>query len=160
MFDLDKTKTAIGVVTAVVALAGGGYQAAEKFGWLKHPILEWAPEHFSISDAPVDGTFDVVVARRKLRDDCEVEDFRLTVRDSRHQVHTAAPSIARFAGPASDTVDKFGFQFTIDTEHQHMIAIGETTLLAYIKYRCPEGEVVVQYPDHQNLRFNITGNQS
>jgi hypothetical protein len=160
VFDLDKTKTAIGVVTAVVALAGGGYQAAEKFGWLKHPILEWAPEHFSISDAPVDGTFDVVVARRKLRDDCEVEDFRLTVRDSRYQVHTAASSIARFAGPASDTVDKFGFQFTIDTEHQHMIAIGEATLLAYIKYKCPEGEVVVQYPDHQNLRFNITGNQS
>lgn len=160
MFDLDKTKTAIGVVTAVVALAGGGYQAAEKFGWLKHPILEWTPEHFSISDAPADGTFDVVVARRKFRDDCEVEDFRLTVRDSRYQVHTASPSIAQFAGPASDTVDRFGFQFTIDAEHQHMIAIGEATLLAYIKYRCPGGEVVVQYPDHPNLRFNITGNQS
>ena len=157
MFDLDRTKTAIGVVSAVVALAGGGYQAAEKFGWLKHPILEWAPEHFSISDAPANGTFDVVVARRKIRDDCEVQDFKLTVRDSRYQVHTAVPSVTRFAGPATDTVDKFGYQFTLEAEHVGMVAIGEATLLAYIKYSCPEGEVVVQYPDHQNLRFMITG---
>ena len=32
-------------------------------------ILTWAPEHFQISDAPVDGTFDVIVAREKLRDE-------------------------------------------------------------------------------------------
>lgn len=156
MFDLDKTKTAIGVVSAVVALAGGGYKAAETFGWLSHPILEWEPAYFTISDAPVNGTFDVVVARRKIRDDCEVEDFRLQVRDSKYQVHTAIPSIARFAGPATNTVDRFGYQFTIEAEHVHMVNTGEATLLAYIKYKCPEGEVIVQYPDHQNLRFTIT----
>jgi hypothetical protein len=70
-------------------------------------------------------------------------------------VHTAIPSVAKFSGPASDKVDKFGFSFTIDEEHQDMIPEGEATLLAHIDYLCPEGPVVVNYPDHENLRFEI-----
>jgi len=71
-------------------------------------------------------------------------------------VHTAIPSIAKFSGPASDKIDKFGFSFTIDEEHIKMIDPGAATLLAHIDYQCPEGPVVVNYPDHPNLKFTIT----
>jgi hypothetical protein len=37
------------------------------------------------------------------------------------------------------------------------IANGKATLLATIKYRCPEGERVVQYPRHENLSFELKG---
>ena len=57
--------------------------------------------------------------------------------------------------PANDKVDKFGYKITIEKHHQSKVAKGEATLLAHIDYKCPEGEVVVNYPDHQNLRFNI-----
>lgn len=119
-------------------------------------ILTWAPEHFEISDGPRDGTFDVVVAREKHRDDCSVEGFKLTVKDSKYMVHTATPSVAKFSGPASDKIDKFGYSFTIDEEHRHMLPVGEATLLAQIDYMCPEGAVIVNYPDHENLQFEIT----
>jgi hypothetical protein len=37
------------------------------------------------------------------------------------------------------------------------IASGKATLLATIKYKCPEGERVVQYPRHPNLSFDLKG---
>jgi hypothetical protein len=37
------------------------------------------------------------------------------------------------------------------------IASGKATLLATIKYKCPEGERVVQYPRHTNLSFDLKG---
>jgi len=153
-FDIENIKTGIGVVTAVFAMIGGGYTMWDKLK--PKDILTWAPEHFEVSDGPVNGTFDVIVAREKHRDDCKVEGFRLEVKDSKYMVHTATPSVAKFSGPASNKVDKFGYSFTIDEEHQHMIPEGEATLLVHIDYMCPEGAVVVNYPDHENLRFNIT----
>lgn len=36
-----------------------------------------------------------------------------------------------------------------------MISPGTATLLARINYNCPEGPVIVSYPDHENLEFNI-----
>jgi len=152
--DVENITKGIGVVTASFAMIGGGYTMWDKLS--SKDILTWAPEHFEVSDGPVDGTFDVVVAREKHRDDCSVEGFRLEVKDSKYMVHTAKPSIAKFSGPASDKIDKFGYSFTIDEEHQHMIPEGEATLLVHIDYKCPEGDVVVNYPDHENLRFNIT----
>ena len=152
--DVENITKGIGVVTASFAMIGGGYTMWDKLS--SKDILTWAPEHFEVSDGPADGTFDVVVAREKHRDDCSVEGFRLEVKDSKYMVHTAKPSIAKFSGPASDKIDKFGYSFTIDEEHQHMIPEGEATLLVHIDYKCPEGDVVVNYPDHENLRFNIT----
>ena len=153
-FDIENIKTGIGVVTACFAMIGGGYTMWDKLK--PKDILTWAPEHFEVSDGPRDGTFDVIVAREKHRDDCSVEGFRLEVKDSKYMVHTATPSVAKFSGPASDKVDKFGYSFTIDEEHQDMMPVGEATLLVHIDYMCPEGAVVVNYPDHENLRFNIT----
>ena len=152
-FDLENITKGIGVITASLALVGGGYTLWDKLE--SKDILTWSPEHFQISDAPRDGTFDVIVAREKHRDDCSVEGFTLEVKDSKYMVHTAIPGITKFSGPASDKVDKFGFTFTIDEEHQHMIPAGEATLLAHIDYQCPEGAVVVNYPDHENLTFKI-----
>ena len=152
-FDVENITKSIGIVTASFAMIGGGYTMWDKLS--SKDILTWAPEHFEVSDGPVDGTFDVIVAREKHRDDCKVEGFKLEVKDSKYMVHTATPSIAKFSGPASDKVDKFGYSFTIDKEHQHMIPPGEATLLVHIDYMCPEGPVVVNYPDHPNLRFNI-----
>ena len=152
-FDVENITKGIGIVTASFAMIGGGYTMWDKLS--SKDILTWAPEHFEVSDGPVDGTFDVIVAREKHRDDCKVEGFRLEVKDSKYMVHTASPSIAKFSGPASDKVDKFGYSFTIDEEHRHMIPPGTATLLVHIDYMCPEGPVVVNYPDHENLRFEI-----
>jgi hypothetical protein len=135
--DIDRVTKSVGAVTAVFAMVGGGYTA-----------------HFSITDGPANGEFAVVAARRKIRDDCSVEQFYLEVRDSRYIVHKANPSIAKFSGPANDKVDKFGYTITIDDPNK--IAPGRATLLAHIRYKCPEGEVLINYPDHANLTFNIT----
>jgi hypothetical protein len=153
-FDIENITKGIGVITASLALVGGGYTLWDKLE--NKDILTWAPEHFEISDGPRNGTFDVIVAREKHRDDCSVEGFTLEVKDSKYMVHAAKPGMTKFSGPASDKIDKFGFTFTIDEEHKDMIPAGEATLLARIDYACPEGPVVVSYPDHKNLRFNIT----
>jgi hypothetical protein len=153
--DIDSIKTYIGIATASVALIAGGYQAVDKFGWLKRPILEWSPEYFNITDGPSNGPFKVEVARVKLRDDCNVDDFILNVRDSELLVHNVTPSITTFMGPANNRVDTFAYTFTIDDPEK--VSDGTATLIAYIHYTCPEGPVVVQYPDHPNLNFNIGG---
>ena len=153
-FDVENITKGIGIITASLALVGGGYTFMDKIK--DKSILTWAPEYFSISDGPRNGTFDVVVAREKHRDDCKVEGFTLEVKDSKFMVHKASPSISKFSGPASEKIDKFGYSFTIDAEHQHMIPPGTATLLARIDYQCPEGPVIVSYPDHPNLQFNIT----
>jgi hypothetical protein len=152
-FDVENITKGIGIVTATFAMIGGGYTLWDKVG--SKDILTWAPEYFEISNGPVDGTFDVIVAREKHRDDCKVEGFTLEVKDSKYMVHRAIPGMTKFSGPASDKIDKFGFTFTIDEEHRSMIPTGEATLLAHIDYLCPEGPVVVNYPDHKNLKFNI-----
>lgn len=154
MFAVEDVTKTVGAVTAVIAMTGGGYTLVEKFGVFKKSILEWSPEHFQVSDAPANGEFRVVVARKKNRDDCEVTGFKLEVRDSEFVMHKALPSIATFSGPASPEVDKFGYKFTIESSGK--VATGPATLQAHIKYKCPEGEVVVNYPNHKNLGFNIT----
>jgi hypothetical protein len=151
---MDVAKT-ISAVAASVAALGGSYTLADKFGWFDKPVLNWSPEHFEISDGAVSGDFKVVVARQKLRDDCEVTNFKIEIKDSDYVVHPAIPSIATFSGPATPTVDKFGYKFTFSSEVQKKIAAGEATLMAHIKYKCPEREVVVNYPNHKNLKFNI-----
>ena len=153
-FDVENITKGIGIVTATLAMLGGGYTLLDKIS--SKQILEWAPEHFSVSDGDAYGTFDVIVAREKFRDDCSVEGFRLEVKDSKYHVHTAIPSITKFSGPASDKIDKFGFSFTISENHSHHIAEGNAILLAHIDYMCPEGPTVVNYPDTENLIFNIT----
>jgi hypothetical protein len=70
-------------------------------------------------------------------------------------VHKANPSVAKFSGPASPTVDKFGYTMTV--ENPNGVAIGNAKLIARIMYKCPEGNVVIAYPDHKNLTFNIEG---
>jgi len=152
--DIDNITKGVGAVTAALALVGGGYSLYDKIGF-DDPILTWAPEHFAISSGPADGSFKVAVAREKHRDDCTVTDFILDVRDSELFVHKATPSITKFMGPATDKVDTFAYSVTLDKPEE--VAIGEATLIAYIHYGCPEGQVVVNYPDHQNLRFNIEG---
>lgn len=153
MFGLEDASKTVGLVTASLAMIGGGWTLADKTGIFKKDILEWAPEHFSISDASASDEFKVVVARKKNRDDCEVTSFKLEVRDADFVVHPAKPSIATFSGPASHDVDKFGYKFKLETEQK--VATGQATLLAHIKYKCPEGEVIVNYPNHKNLNFNI-----
>jgi hypothetical protein len=95
------------------------------------------------------------VAREKIRDDCDVVGFTLEIRDSEYVVHPATPSVTKFSGPANDKVDKFGFNMYVQEGDYDRVALGEATLLATINYECPEGPVVVHYPDHENLRFNI-----
>lgn len=148
------SKTA-GALTALLALAGGAIAVLEKTSFFDKPVLEWAPEHFSISNGPANGEFVVVAAREKLRDDCDVTKFNLEVRDSNYMVHSAVPSLARFSGPASPRVDKFGYKIRIASNHVRSVAPGRATLLAQIYYKCPEGDVIVNYPEHPNLTFVI-----
>lgn len=154
MIDADEIKKWLGVITAAFTVIGGGYTAVEKTTWFKKPILTWAPEHFSISSGPVTERFSVVVAREKHRDDCKVEDFKLEIRDSAMMIHTVTPSVSKFSGPATQKIDKFGYKISIDNPEG--VSLGTATLLAHINYKCPEGEVIVNYPDHKNLKFEIT----
>lgn len=153
MIDTEEIKKWLGLITASFAVIGGSWTAIEKTHWFKTPILSWAPEHFSISSGPATGEFKVIVAREKHRDDCSVESFKLEVRDSNFIMHTAKPSVSKFSGPATHKVDKFGYTITIDNPDK--VSPGIATLLAHIEYKCPEGTVIVNYPDHANLRFNI-----
>lgn len=150
--DVEKTTKGVGLVTAIFAMVGGGYAVTDKVGFFKKPILEWAPEHFSISDGPANGSFRVVVARKKYRD-CDVTKFALEVKDSNYVVHKAKPSIPSFSGPATKEIDKFAYSIKI--ENPQNVAKGEAMLLAHIGYKCPEGEQVVNYPSHPNLTFNV-----
>ena len=151
--NLETITKSIGAVTASLALAGGGYTLWDKLKPSK-PILTWHAEYFKIQSGPADGEFAVVVAREKHRDDCEVKEFKLEVKDSELQVHTAKSSVSVFSGPASHKIDKFGYRITFADPAR--VAPGPATLLANIKYKCPEGEVIVNYPDHPNLIFDIT----
>lgn len=153
MLDLESITKYVGAGSAVLALLGGGYKTADEFGLFSRDILTWDPEHFSVSDGPSNGTFKVVVAREKHRDDCSVEGFALEVKDSGYIVHDAKPSIPKFSGPASDKVEMFAFTITIDRPYD--VAKGKATLLAHIEYKCPEGIVYINYPSHQNLEFMI-----
>jgi hypothetical protein len=142
---------AIGAVAASIAALGGGYTLFDKFGWLDNQIIEWVPEHFKIPDATIGAPITVTVARIKKRDDCSVESFVPAVRDGKGVVHEAVSSNPKFAGPAGPEVDTFTYLLTV----QSSPAPGAATLLATIKYKCPEGERVVTYPRHQNLTFNL-----
>lgn len=146
------TKT-IGAITASFAMVGGGYTLYDKFA--SKDILTWYPQYFSVTSGPVTGKFSVVVAREKHRDNCLVEQFKLDIKDSKYQMHPVVPSVSTFSGPATTTVDKFGFEFSIPTEHQSKVNKGTARLVAHIVYKCPEGQVVVSYPDTDNLNFDI-----
>lgn len=153
MIDTESITKPVAAVTAVMAMIGGGYSLYDKIKLPPRDVLKWDAEHFTISNGPASGQFRVVVARQKIRDDCTVEEFSLEVRDSDFIVHKASPSVAKFSGPASPTVDKFGYTMTI--EKPEGVALGEAKLIARIMYKCPEGNVVIAYPDHKNLSFNI-----
>ena len=153
MIDTDAITKPVAAVTAVMAMIGGGYSLYDKIKLPPKAILHWDAEHFSISNGSATGHFKVIVARQKVRDDCTVEDFALEVRDSDYMVHKAHPSVAVFSGPASPVVDKFGYTMTIDKPED--VALGSAKLIARIMYKCPEGNVVIPYPDHKNLTFNI-----
>ena len=147
---MDIAKT-IGAVAASVAALGGSYTLVDKVGWLESPILVWAPEHFKIEPAKLGEPVTVTVARIKKRDDCSVESFIPSIRDGKGMVHEAVPSNAKFSGPASPEIDTFTYTLIVKSEMQP----GKATLLATIKYKCPEGERTVSYPKHKNLSFNL-----
>jgi hypothetical protein len=70
-------------------------------------------------------------------------------------VHAATTTASKFSGPAGPEIDTFTYQLTLVQKEK--IAAGSATLLATIKYKCPEGERVVQYPRHPNLSFDLKG---
>ena len=70
-------------------------------------------------------------------------------------VHEATTTASRFSGPAGPEIDTFTYELTMVRKEK--IASGKATLLATIKYKCPEGERVVQYPRHANLSFDLKG---
>lgn len=152
--ELDRVSKSLGVVTAAIAILTGSWTLSDRMGIFRKPVLTWAPEYFSVSDGSATGEFRVIVAREKHRDDCSVERFKLEVRDSQYQVHEARSSVAIFSGPATNKVDRFGYTITIVNPER--VAVGPAVLLANIGYKCPEGSVVINYPDHKNLGFNIS----
>lgn len=154
IIDPEEIKKWLGLITASFAVIGGGWTAVEKLNFFKTPILTWHPEYFNISSGPANSEFKVIVAREKHRDDCKVEGFKLEVRDSALIMHEATPSISKFSGPANHKVDKFAYTMTLSTPEK--VATGTAALMAHIDYKCPDGAVVINYPDHKNLTFEIT----
>jgi hypothetical protein len=151
--ELPKITPVVQFVTAAFALVVGGYTAGDKFGWFQREIIEWAPEHFKIAPAKIGQPVNVTVARVKKRDDCSVEGFTPTVRDAAGMIHEATPSMSKFTGPAGPEIDTFTYQLKVSDKEK--IAPGKATLLATIKYKCPEGERTVTYPRHTNLTFAL-----
>jgi len=151
--ELPKLTPVVQFVTATFALLAGGFTVGDKFGLLSNPVLEWAPEHFKIASTTIGQPVFVTVARIKKRDDCSVEAFEPTVRDASGQIHPATPSMNKFTGPAGPDIDTFTYQLKISDKEP--IAHGKATLLATIKYKCPEGERTVTYPRHKNLTFDL-----
>jgi hypothetical protein len=151
--ELPKLTPVVQFVTASFALVVGGYTAGDKFGWFQKPILEWSPEHFKIPATKIGQPVNVTVARIKKRDDCSVEGFEPTVRDAAGMIHAATPSMSKFTGPAGPDIDTFTYQLKVSDKEP--IAPGKATLLATIKYKCPEGERTVTYPRHANLTFTL-----
>jgi hypothetical protein len=151
VINTDSIIKSVAAVTGLMAAIGGGYSLYEKVKLPPKDILKWDAEHFSITSGPASGQFKVVVARQKIRDDCTVEDFSLEVRDSDYMVHKANPSVAKFSGPATPTVDKFGYTMTV--EKPEGVALGD--LLA-------EGEVaaVVDQVIHGVLHSGGGGGRS
>ena len=82
---LETITKGIGAITASLALAGGSYSLWDKMK-APEPILTWHGEYFKIQSGPANGEFAVVVAREKHRDDCEVKEFKLEVKDSEFQL--------------------------------------------------------------------------
>ena len=155
----DNVKAVAGGLAAVVALATGTLNFSDKLGlelWSR-PILEWAPEEFSVAGGPANEGFKVIAARRKFRDDCEVVGFTVEIRDADYIVYPASSSASKFSGAASETVDKFGYFVYLHEMDVAKVAPGRALLLAQIKYECPEGEKIVAYPAHENLSFEIEG---
>ena len=152
--ELPKITPVIQFATAAFALAVGGYSAGEKFGWFKNEILVWSPEHFRIESAKIGHPVTVTVARIKKRDDCSVESFVPAIRDGKGVVHEATSSNPKFSGPAGPEVDTFTYTLSVKSE----MAPGKGTLLATIKYKCPEGDRTVTYPRHKNLNFDLVSN--
>lgn len=140
-------------LTATFALSVGGYTAGDKFGWFDRGIIEWSPDHFVIKEAKIGDPIQVTVARIKKRDDCSVEGFTPTVRDASGLIHEATPSMSRFTGPAGPEIDTFTYMLKVSDREP--VSPGRATLLATIKYKCPEGERTVTYPKHKNLTFNL-----
>ena len=151
--ELPKLTPVVQFVTASFALVVGGYTAGDKFGWFQKPILEWSPDHFKIPATKIGQPVNVTVARIKKRDDCSVEGFEPTVRDAAGMIHAATPSMSKFTGPAGPDIDTFTYQLRVSDKEP--IAPGKATLLATIKYKCPEGERTVTYPRHANLTFTL-----
>ncbi len=148
MIDIPKT---LGAVAASVAALGGSYTLVDKFGWLDRAIIEWAPDHFKIEPAKLGQPITVTVARIKKRDDCSVESFTPSIRDGNGMVHEAVPSNSKFSGPAGPEIDTFTYTLNVKSDMRP----GKATLLANIKYKCPEGERTVNYPKHKNLTFQL-----
>lgn len=151
--EISKLTPVVQFLTATFAVAVGGYTAGDKFGWFDKAIIAWAPEHFKIAPAKIGEPVKVTVARIKKRDDCSVESFIPSVRDAAGMVHEATPSMSKFSGPASKEIDTFTYELTLSAKEK--IQPGVATLLASIKYKCPEGERTVQYPKHANLTFPL-----
>jgi len=151
-FDLTK---AIGALAASIAALGGSYTLADKVGWFDRAIIQWTPEHFKIV-AEAGQPINVTVARIKKRDDCSVEGFIPSIRDAAGMLHESTTTASKFSGPAGPDIDTFTYQLSIVGKEK--IALGKATLLATIKYKCPEGERIVQYPRHANLSFDLKGN--
>ena len=151
--EIPKIIPVVQFVTASFALVVGGYTAGDKFGWFQKDILQWAPEHFKVSDIEVGQPVVVTAARIKKRDDCSVEAFVPAVRDAKGLVHEATPSMSKFTGPAGPEIDTFSYQLKVSQSEP--IAPGRATIVATIRYKCPEGERTVTYPRHANLTFEI-----
>lgn len=150
----ENIKTIAVTISGLVAATAGTYKMLDSFGYnWNRPVLTWAEEYFEITNAPVNGEFRIVVAREKHRDDCEVDGFKISIRDSKLTMFQATPSIASFAGPASDHVDMFAYNFFIQENDYYMIATGPATFIARITYECPEGIQYVDYPE--DLHFEI-----
>ena len=153
MFSSDSIIKYVTIIATLLTIMVSSVSFISDISKSPKPILTWAPEYFEITGGPANEEFKAIVARKKHRDDCSVTGFLLEIKDSDLITFQASPSIAKFSGPATNEIDKFGFKFYLQENDVNKVAYGEAVLLGQIFYKCPEGDVVVLYPP--NLIFTI-----
>lgn len=142
-------------VAVVITITLGGHTVYDRFLREDRPVLAWHVPGFSIRPGAIPHTYNVVVARRKLRSDCPLRSFDAGIVDSEGFTHAVSAGVSRTAGHASDrNIETFAWVMRIPEPGN--VAAGRARLVATLVYECREGQQVVEYPQIPGLEFEVT----
>lgn len=142
-------------VAVVITIALGTHTVYDRFLRGTTPVLLWDESGFSVRPGPAPHTWQVTVARRKLRNDCPLKSFDAGIIDADGFAHSVVNSANRTVGLSSDgKVETFSWVMRM-TNHDS-VAAGKARLTGTLVYECREGQQVIDYPRTHRLEFEVT----